>query len=83
MRRNVILVSVLVLILSITVGVQAADVSGEFTSELRVLTKEDKPLKDAMASVGVSVDVEGDLGLDGSWRLALDTSLDKALTASR
>lgn len=83
MRRNVILVSVLVLILSITVGVQAADVSGEFTSELRVLTKEDKPLKDAMASVGVSVDVEGDLGPDGSWRLALDTSLDKALSSFR
>ena len=83
MRKNLIATVVLVLMLTAVTGVQAADVGGEFTGELRVLTKEDKPLENAVASMGVKLDVDGDLGDAGSWKLVLDTSLDKALNKFR
>lgn len=83
MRRQSTLVLVLVFVLMMTVGVQAANVGGEFVGELRILTKEDKPVNNAIATLGTKVDIDGDLGDAGNWKLALDVSLDKALNKFR
>ncbi|NMB45619.1 MAG: hypothetical protein GX998_04325 [Firmicutes bacterium] len=83
MRKHLTIAVVLTLVLASVGGVQAADVGGELIGELRVLTKEDKPLEDAVASLAVKTDIEGELGEGGEWKLGLDIRLDKALSLFR
>lgn len=83
MRKHFMIAAILVLALVSVSGVQAADVGGEFVGELRVMTKEDKPLEDAVASLAIDTDIEGDLGDAGSWKLGLDIRLDKVLSMFR
>lgn len=83
MHKQSMLVLVLVCVFMVSVGVEAANVGGEFVGELRILTKEDKPINNAIATLGTKIDIDGDLGDAGSWKLVLDVSLDEALNNFR
>ena len=83
MRKHFTIAAILIISLSCVGVVQAADVGGEFVGELRVMTTEDKPLEDAVASLAVATDIAGDLGDAGDWKLGLDVRLDKALSLFR
>lgn len=79
MRERLTIALILTLVLASVGVVQAADVGGEFIGELRVMTKEDKPLDNAVASLAAKTDVDGEIGDLGTWKLGLDIRLDKAL----
>ena len=79
MRERLTIALILTLVLASVGVVQAADVGGEFIGELRVLTKEDKPLDEAAASLAAKTDIDGELGEIGTWKLGIDLRLDKAL----
>ncbi|NLK08992.1 MAG: hypothetical protein GX316_09905 [Firmicutes bacterium] len=83
MRKQLILVLSCVLLFTTSVGVSAAHVSGVFTGEFRVLTEEDKPVENTVAGVGVEIDIDGEVGDAGSWKLGLDAAFHQPLNKVR
>ena len=79
MRKESISILVLVCLLLMPLSVQAANVGGEFVSELRLPIKQDEPVGNTTATLGAKIAVDGEFGDLGDWKLTLDLSFDEKL----
>lgn len=79
MKKRITSLLVLVCLLVVPLGVQAANVGGEFVSELRLPIKNDEVIKETSLSLGTKVAVDGEFYDFGDWKLTLDVRFNETL----
>lgn len=73
MKRFARSILVCLLILSFSTLTWAAQVTGEFGSELRIPTKGDDKFDNTVGSLLLNIDLQEEIGEYGNWKLGLDT----------
>lgn len=81
MRKETISILVLVCLLLMPLGAEAANVGGEFVSELRLPIKQDEPIGNTTLTLGTQIAVDGEFGNLGDWKLTFDVSFDEKLNS--